>query len=142
MEKLEGIFFYTLEKSIKTYRKFAQQMINNAGYDITIDQWLILKTLQERERIPQNQVAELVFKDVASVTRIIEILVQKKYVRRRLHKTDRRKFELEITEMGISIIKNIYPIVIAYRNQALKSISDLELKKVKNQLEKIINNCQ
>ena len=77
MEKLDEIIFYTLEKSIKTYRKFAQQQLLKNGYDITIDQWLVLKTLQENQQLSQNQIAELVFKDFASITRIIELLVKK-----------------------------------------------------------------
>jgi DNA-binding MarR family transcriptional regulator len=142
MEKLDEIFFYTLEKSIKVYRKFAQTQITNKGFDITIDQWLVLKTLEENKQISQNQVADLVFKDVASLTRIIELLVKKKYVKRKINNSDRRKFELEITAAGNAIIKKIYPIVFENREKALQDLQKEELVALKLQLEKIINNCK
>ena len=142
MEKLDEILFYTLEKSIKVYRKFAQNQILKQGYDITIDQWLVLKTLQENEQLPQNQIAELVFKDYASITRIIELLVQKQYIHRKMNVMDRRKFELEITEKGNKMIEDIYPIVMENRKQALSGLGDDEVKQLKELLEKLIINCQ
>jgi MarR family transcriptional regulator for hemolysin len=142
MEKLDEILFYTLEKSMKVYRKFAQSQIRAKGFDITIDQWLILKTLEENKQLSQNQIAELVFKDVASLTRILELLVRKKYVKRKISGTDRRKFDLEITAAGNSIISSIYPLVIENRKQALKKIDKADLLVLKCQLEKIINNCK
>lgn len=142
MEKLDEVFFYTLEKSIKIYRKFAQSQITNKGFDITIDQWLVLKTLEENKQLSQNQIAELVFKDVASITRILELLVKKKYIKRKISVSDRRKFELEITEVGNSIIKNIYPIILENRKQALKNLKKEDLATLKLQLEKLINNCK
>lgn len=140
MEKLDEIIFYTLEKSIKTYRKFAQQQLLKNGYDITIDQWLVLKTLQENQQLSQNQIAELVFKDFASITRIIELLVQKKYVQRDVNQLDRRKFELTITDKGNEIIKAIYPIVTDYRKRALEGLTTEEIKQMKKNLEQIIAN--
>lgn len=142
MEKIDEVIFYTLEKSIKVYRKFAQNQIIKNGYDITIDQWLVLKTLQENKHLSQNQIAELVFKDVASITRIIELLVEKNYIQRKINTTDRRKFELEITKEGDKIIENIYPIILENRKQALTGLVTEDLINLKTQLEKLITNCK
>ncbi len=142
MEKLDEVLFYTLEKSMKVYRKFAQQQIINKGYDITIDQWLVLKTLHENQQLSQHEIAELVFKDFASITRIIELLVQKQYINRKINQADRRKFELEITEKGSQIIAAIYPIVIENRKQALAGLTNEEVNNLKVQLETIIANCK
>ena len=141
MEKLDEIVFYTLEKSMKVYRRFAQNQIQQNGYDITVDQWLVLKTLSENQHLSQNQVAEMVFKDMASITRIIEILTQKDYVTRELDLKDRRKFKLKISNKGKKIIQSIYPIVQDYRKQALKGLNSSDVNALKTQLEKIILNC-
>ncbi|MDI9311448.1 MAG: MarR family transcriptional regulator [Limnohabitans sp.] len=142
MEKLEEIIFYTLEKSIKKYRQFAQNKIDKNGFDITIDQWLVLKTIQESDEISQQKIAEMVFKDLASVTRIIELLVKKNYLIRNINEQDRRRFKLDITNDGKKVIEDIYPLVISNRKQALNDISTDEIVKLKHQLEKIINNCK
>src|SRR5436853_7903914 len=96
-EQLKDVLFYNLEKSIKVYRQFAQRNLAAQGYNITIDQWLVLKTLHDNEGITQQQVAVIVFKDYASVTRIIELLVTKHFIIRSFHTTDRRRFELALT---------------------------------------------
>ena len=141
MEKLDEILFYTLEKSIKTYRKYAQSKISSKGFDITIDQWLVLKTLQEYDKPSQNQIAEIVFKDMASITRIIERLVQKNYINRKFNSKDRRKFDLEITHLGIAIISDIHPIVVENRKQALKGLKVSDVKALKAHLEILTANC-
>lgn len=76
MENLDLIFFYHLDKAIKTYRQFAQEKLKENGFDITIDQWLVLKAVSENQDINHNDLADAVFKDKASVTRIIELLVK------------------------------------------------------------------
>jgi DNA-binding MarR family transcriptional regulator len=141
-EKLSDILFYSLEKSIKTYRQFAQRNINQSKFEITIDQWLVLKTLHENHNSTQQQVAELVFKDYASVTRIIELLVKKKYITRSFHAEDRRRFELSITNKGVNIIASLQPIIISNRSKALKGCSMREIEQLHITLNNIISNCQ
>ncbi|MBL0253740.1 MAG: MarR family transcriptional regulator [Chitinophagaceae bacterium] len=142
MENINAVLFYTLEKSIKVYRKYAQTQIANAGFDITIDQWLVLKSLQENSHLSQNEIADLVFKDMASITRIIELLVKKELVERHINKSDRRKFELKITKNGKKMIELISPIVENNRKQALKGITKLEQNNLISRLEILINNCK
>jgi MarR family transcriptional regulator, transcriptional regulator for hemolysin len=142
MEKLDQVFFFTLEKSIKTYRQFAQKQIDKASIDITIDQWLVLKSIQDRPDISQHQIAENVFKDYASVTRMIELLVKKEYLLRDFHSTDRRRFSLTITKKGKSVIQNVIPVVMANRKQALKSLTKEEIEANKVFLSTIIENCK
>ncbi len=141
MEALEQIIFYTLEKSIKRYRQFAQKQINQAGLDITIDQWLILKTIEASPDLSQHQIAERVFKDYASVTRMIELLVKKKYLARKFHAADRRRFELVVTKTGLTILNDCVPVIQANRKQALKSLTRKDTEQLKDYLNKIINNC-
>lgn len=141
-EQITEVVFYTIEEAIKKYRKFAQKRINEQGLDITIDQWLILKSLDANKNLPQNQLAELTFKDVASVTRIIDLLVKKEYLKRSMHADDRRRFELEITEKGQEIIKAVSLIVNENRSIALNGLSDDNISQVQSLLRQIIENCK
>jgi MarR family transcriptional regulator for hemolysin len=140
MEKLNDIIFYSIEKSIKTYRQFAQKNISKAGIEITIDQWLVLKTIEEDNSISQKDIAFKTFKDVASITRIIELLVQKGYLSRNLKSQDRRRFDLTLTKEGNDIIEKIQPYIQINRTQALKNITDEEIMNLQSTLLKIISN--
>ncbi|MBL0049128.1 MAG: MarR family transcriptional regulator [Bacteroidetes bacterium] len=142
MEKLDQIIFYSLEKSIKSYRQFAQKSITKKGFDITIDQWLVLKTIENNPGMTQQQIAINVFKDYASITRIIEILVTKNFLERNFHSEDRRRFDLSITKLGIETLKRLSPIIESNRKQALKGFTLSEIEILKNSLNKITKNCK
>lgn len=142
MQKLNEVFFYQLEKSIKSYRRYAQTRFKDNGIDITIDQWLVLNALSENEEITQSDLAEIVFKDKASMTRLIELLVLKKYVQRTAHDTSRRRFKLTITPKGHELIRQILPLVKENRKQALKQINFQELQQTEVVLKQISNNCK
>lgn len=142
MQNSEQTIFYSIEKSIKSYRQFAQKNISRKGFDITIDQGLILNIIQNNPDITQQQIAINAFKDHASVTRIIENLVTRKILARDFHSDDRRRFNLSITSQGLKILRQMRPIVISNRKKALKGISNQEIEMLKNILNKITENCK
>lgn len=142
MEPLKDIIFYWVDKSIRTYRQYAQKQLKRAGYSITIDQWLVIKTLLENSNIKQKDLGAKIFKDNASVTRIIELLVKAKYLKRKSNAQDRRRSGLEVTEKGRKIIADVQQIVLKNRAVALDSISKKDLEITKKVLIKISENCQ
>ena len=142
MEKLNDTFFYNLEKSVKTYRQYFQNQLKANGFDITLDQWLILNTIIENPTISQNEIAEKVFKDKASVARIIELLVQNGFLTRSIHPTNRRMFQLSITEKGNETIEKLSCLVQVFRKNAVLGISPDVLKETQSIMKTIIANCK
>ncbi|WP_312765966.1 hypothetical protein [Epilithonimonas sp.] len=47
MENLDSIIFYNIDKAIRAYRNYAQRQLEGNGFNITIDQWLIIKAILE-----------------------------------------------------------------------------------------------
>ncbi len=142
MEKLNSVLFYSIEKAIKTYRQFAQRELKNAGLTITVDQWLTLKCLLDNPEISQKELAEMVFKDTASITRIIDLLVKAKYLKKTASKEDKRKSNLTITEHGLKTIEFAEEVVESYRKSALKGIGIAKEDHVNAVMKTIIKNCQ
>lgn len=134
--------FYAIEKAIKVYRQFAQRRITSRGIDITVDQLLILRAIQDHEEITQKQIADMVFKDYASITRIIDLLVKKEYLQRKMHSVDRRRFDLTITTDGNQVLAQLDETVANYRKDALRGISKSEVDSLQKLLQKITDNCQ
>ncbi|MEM8908717.1 MAG: MarR family transcriptional regulator [Bacteroidota bacterium] len=142
LSKLEQTVFYTIEKTIKSYRQFAQKNIKHDELDITIDQWLVLKTLADEPGISQKEMAKAVFKDNASIARMIELLVKKKYLIRSFHREDRRRYQLKMTALGKTTYEQLIPIVHANRTTALAGISNEEVALLSSLLQRITDNCQ
>ena len=141
MERLDDIFFYTLEKSIKTYRQFAQRAILKQGFELTIDQWLVLKAIMDNPEWNQQEIAEAAFKDFASVTRIIELLVKKEFLNREIHPADRRRFLLTPTPKADQHLKAMQPVTERNRKTALRDLNQDEIARVQQFLTIIIKNC-
>lgn len=141
MEKLENIIFYSMDRAIRTYRQFATQQLKKSGISITIDQWLVIKCLIENPEITQVELSERVFKDNASVTRIIGLLVKARYITRKMSRTDRRRTQLTVTDLGIETIATVDAIVLRNRSHALNGIDLQEIAVTRKVLESIIDNC-
>jgi MarR family transcriptional regulator for hemolysin len=141
MEQLNKVIFYTIDKAIRIYRQYAQKEFIKAGLKITIDQWLIIKTISENPEMTQQKLSESVFKDNASVTRIIAILVKAGYLKRKANRVDKRRNQLKITVQGKRIISNAHAIVLRNRSVALKGLSKKQIENMKNGLFSIIKNC-
>jgi len=137
-----GTVLYLIEQAIKEYRKVSQKNISKVVKDITVDQCLILIILNQDDKISQNSLANLIFKDNASITRMIELMVKKEYLNRTIHKEDRRKFNLEITEKGKNTIDLLSPIIQTNRKTALDGLSLQEIDVLDKALNKIITNCK
>jgi len=141
MHQLNEVIFYTIDKAIRTYRQYAQKQFKEAGYSITIDQWLILKTITDYPLVTQQELGELVFKDNASVTRIIELLVKAGHLKREISKTDRRRSKLKITASGAKTIAGVQKVVFKNRSAALTNVSKTQVEQMRKSLLAIIKNC-
>lgn len=133
---------YTIEEAIKAYRKFCQDNLNQVSQNITVDQLLVLLILNRYPDLNQKEIAELVFKDYASITRIIELLVKKGYILRKIHPDDRRRFKLTLTKAGQNNLQKLTPVIENNRATALNNISINEMVQLQNTLKKIISNCK
>lgn len=133
--------FYTIERAIKEYRKYAQSNISVQVKDITVDQALILFFLEKYPELSQKEIAALVFKDKASVTRMINLMVAKGYLNRSINEGNRRRYKLRITTIGAKVLSDLTPIISSNRKKALKAVSEEELIQMETTLNKIISNC-
>ena len=137
-----GTVLYTIEQAIKEYRKVCQKNIQKVVSDITVDQCLVLIILNGNAGISQIEIARLIFKDNASITRIIELMVNKDYLLREQDQTDKRKFRLLLTEKGKKTIVLLTPVFNLNRITALDGLSPDEIALLDKLLHKIISNCK
>src|SRR5688572_15153348 len=141
MQQLDDNIFYNLDKAIRSYRQFAHHNFTAQGFDITIDQWLVLKALHDNPSLTQHEHATLTFKDQASFTRIVELLVKKGYLQRVIHPNDRRRFSLSLTKIAHKVLKEMQTVIERNREQALNGLNDQTIASLRKVLQTITNNC-
>ena len=133
---------YSIEEAIKTYRKFCQNNIDKIPLDITVDQALLLIFIERNPKLSQKEMAEFLFKDNASITRMIELMVKKNFLKREISKSDRRRYQLIISDNGNKTLTLLAPTVQYNRSTALNGFTNDEIIQLYNSLQKIINNCE
>ena len=138
---LNEILFYSLDRAIRQYRKFAQANIDRAGIDITVDQWLVLRVIDEHDDLTQADIAERVFKDQASVARIIALLLKRGLIGAEPLPNDGRRTQLRVTVAGHDTLVAVQPVVLSNRATALEGLSETSLDQMRQGLERIYTNC-
>ncbi|MFN8672651.1 MAG: MarR family transcriptional regulator [Candidatus Sericytochromatia bacterium] len=121
-DKLEYDYFFIIEKIGRKISQFGQKLLTDKGFDLTIDQWMVLKKVSENTPITQIEICKSIFKDAPTVTKILDLLAKKNLIERVMNKSDRRKFDIFITNEGIKLVDSFSPTIIEARKQVLYNI--------------------
>ncbi len=74
---LEQSLGFILHRTLTAIRAVARYEFQNEASDVTIDQWIILCALWEKEGRSQTELSEKTYKDRATVTRMLDLLEKK-----------------------------------------------------------------
>ena len=135
-------YSYLLDRTARRVKQYAQQKFSAGSFNITVDQWLILKNLDNDRYLKQTELAELTGKDTPTLTRIIDLLCKKGFTERVIHKTDRRSFTVHLTENGKQILKELAPKVDDIRMKAWEGLTETDYDDLKRILNKIYQNLE
>jgi DNA-binding MarR family transcriptional regulator len=134
-EELYNSYSFLLDRTAKRVKQYAQQRFKELGFNVTVDQWIVLKHLHEHDEMKQNELAELLFKDNPTLTRIIDLLCDKGLTVRNIHPQDRRSFVVSLTKEGVKKVQQMSPRVKDIRLKAWEGLTERDF----NQFKKILN---
>jgi DNA-binding MarR family transcriptional regulator len=117
-------YFFKIDTTIKKIRNVLQKRFNDAGFDLTVDQWVLIDHVARNQGISQNTLAELTTKDAPTVTRILDLLVKKGLVERRMSEDDRRKFNIFLMPEGEKTFETVLPVVKEIRRQGWGELNE------------------
>ncbi len=140
MENLDDIYVFLLVRTAQQFKKQAQRILNEAGIDLTSEQWVVLKRVHENEGINQKEIAELTYRDPASVTRTLDLLEKRKLLYREVSPNSRRSFSLYLTDQGTKLVGAVAPVALKNQENGLNGISDEELTAFKSTINKMYAN--
>lgn len=132
-----GFWVYRMHTQSVAVLKRAFQ---DAGYDITPEQWGLMVRLRENQGINQSRLGEKAYKDRHNTTRIIKQLEKRGFIERRPDEIDKRAFNLFITETGRIVLEALVQIVLNHYTGAFKGLPAEDLKNMRRILEHIVNN--
>ncbi|MEW5822267.1 MAG: MarR family transcriptional regulator [Cyanobacteriota bacterium] len=122
-----------------------KQLLSNKlkenGLDfITPEQMAILLKLYEIDGLYQKELADNLTKHKPNITRMVDILEEKKLIIRQADGSDRRKYRLHITNKGIKAVEDIRPLLFNLLSKVFYNFDDQEIEKFKTYLDRLFNN--
>jgi DNA-binding MarR family transcriptional regulator len=112
------------------------------GINISMDQFLVLIYLWQEDGRNQQELAELTFKDKASISRIIDLLEKKHLVKRLPDPDDRRHKLVFLSEKGKDFQEKCVLGGMKSRAEAEKNIPPEDLQITTKTLLQMINNLE
>ena len=108
-------------------------------YDLSNEQYNVLRILRGQKGNPANMclIQERMLAKTSNTTRLVDKLLLKELVTRKVCKENRRKIEVLITEKGLDILKELDPKVDNYEQNIVANLSSSELEQLNELLEKI-----
>lgn len=107
-------------------------------HDLTVQQFNVLRILRGAgpQGLPTLEIAERMIEQTPGITRLIDRLEQKKLVRRRRPKEDRRCVYCSISEAGLEALAALDQPVIEAGNAAMASLSSREVAQLVELLDR------
>jgi len=112
------------------------------GEDFSSDFWFILSVLWDEDNISHGQLAEKVSRDKASLSRTLDIMEEKGFVKRISAADDKRGSKIVLTKKSIEIKEKALNVVNEFTNCELKGLSPIEVKELARMLNLIFSNIK
>ncbi|WP_245799273.1 MarR family winged helix-turn-helix transcriptional regulator [Virgibacillus siamensis] len=109
-------------------------------FNITTEQWAVLRTVYESGLINQRTLSERADKDKATLTKILDLLEKHEYTTRVQNPDDRRSFLIQITEKGSNLVNSVGPYLKEVYSELIGDIDSEKLRLYQEVLSSLENN--
>ena len=124
---------YAITTTLNVLRKNFNREIKN--FDLSSEQYGVLKLVSEAKKLTPTQIAELLNRDKATITRIIKSLDGKKLIKK--ESINNRSFYIKLTKSGKEMLQKADEIAIKYHKIIMDKIGEDEIKHMLQTLKKI-----
>jgi DNA-binding MarR family transcriptional regulator len=138
---LKNSLAHLMGRSSRAVLSRVQKSFSAAGHDISVEQWLLLVNLRNRDGQLHQELADSTYKDKTTVTRLLDGLEKKGLVKRTAGTTDRRQRRISITGRGKELLARLGPLAVETQSRSLQGIDPGELEICRNVLLKIYSNA-
>ena len=110
-------------------------------YELSGEQYNVLRILRGQKGNPANMsvIQERMIAKTSNTTRLVDKLLLKELVTRKVCPENRRKIEVLITQKGLDVLHELDPKVTEHGNYFSKNLDEAELEQLNTLLEKYRN---
>lgn len=137
---IEDCMGHVIGRTVQSIKNLIFREFKAKNFNITPEQWAVMSYLHKEDGLYQKQIADFLFKDKPTVTRILDILEKRNLIIRISDEKDRRKFKIYLTQDGKDTVTRLVPIAKEVQLKIKENISQDEIEILKNILNKIYIN--
>lgn len=146
-EEIKSTVELSLAKKVILNLSFSRSVIADRfleilkPFDLSSEQYNVLRILRGQKGKPANMsvIQERMISKNSNTTRLVDKLIVKEFVIRKICPSNKRKMEITITDKGLLILEKLDPIVIEHENNLASNLTTEELTQLNNLLEKYRN---
>lgn len=108
-------------------------------FDLSIEQFNVLRILRGQKGQPINlqDIQDRMVSKMSNTTRLVDKLIKKDLVKRKVCEANRRKVDISITNDGLEILKKLDPLVDKAEKTVTQNLSEEELIQLNILLSKL-----
>ena len=126
-----------LGKTSKIVDYYLQEAFSQNGIDLSKEQMIVLKKLNDQDGLHQHELAFLTLRDKSTLTRLLTKMEKKCYITRKQSKEDKRVNNVYLTNLGKDVFNKTRPIIKNILDTMQHNISKEEKDQMIKTLQKI-----
>ena len=131
-----------LSKTHTLMKNYFNQMIRAHNIDATVDQWVLLTVVHRTPGISQVEISRTSQKDTTNVSRTLDLLAGKGYIKRRADEQDRRAYRVYLTPAGEETLRRVFPIMEAVNEASCEGLEAEQVDMLKAMLSHVRGNVE
>ena len=134
------LYSFITGKASTAIARRLQKKFNQAGLNLTIEQWSVLYHLWKQDGISQQELCKATFRDKPSITRLVDNLEKLNLVKRSASKNDRRMNMILLTPDARVLQEQTMEMANQTLNEALESVPADQIEICKDVLKIVYDN--
>lgn len=111
-------------------------------FQLTTEQWFLIKCISENSGVNQKELSELAYKEQAVITRLLDLLEKKDLVERKKSIEDKREYLIYLTESGNQMYQSTLPVIGKYRTWLASKFDEQDMEDLSMLLHKLNDNIR
>ncbi len=136
-DQLQNSLGFILYRTALAVKSALQRAFKEKGYEITAEQWNIIRHLWEEEGLSQREIGDKAAKDKPNITRMLDVLEKKGLLVRQPDPRDRRKYRLYLTPEGKDLHRQLLPVARDLRERVFRNLTPEERRLLKETMNRI-----
>jgi len=136
------LYSFVTGKASTAIARRLQKKFNNAGLNLTIEQWSVLYHLWKQEGMSQQELCNATFRDKPSITRLVDNLEKLDLVKRVASENDRRINRIYLTKQALKLQEQSMILAEETLNEALETVPVEKIDVCKEVLQIVYDNLK